>query len=113
MRLLSRMFHIIIAAQVHVDPPPIPPIKSKINEKPNRDFGKIELRRDSMSENLDLYELKMALYDNGKPEEFLLFIHKFNYQGVRNVEDNWKRFNAFVRWYVEKRCVRLTCCLPR
>ena len=34
--------------------------------------------RDPRSENLDLYEFKMALFDNGKPEEFLLFIRNFN-----------------------------------
>ena len=36
------------------------------------------LRRDPKSENLCLYELKMTLFDNGKPEEFLLFFRDFN-----------------------------------
>ena len=31
-----------------------------------------------MSENSDLYELKMALFDICKPDEFLLFIRNFN-----------------------------------
>ena len=30
-----------------------------------------------MSEESDLYEFKMALFDNGDPEEFLLFVRKF------------------------------------
>ena len=39
---------------------------------------KIKLRRDPKSENSDLYKLKMALFDNGDSEEFLLFIRDFN-----------------------------------
>ena len=30
-----------------------------------------------MSEKLDVYEFKMALFDNGNPEEFFLFIRNF------------------------------------
>ena len=30
-----------------------------------------------MAKKLDLYEFKMALFDNGNPEEFLLFIGNF------------------------------------
>ena len=39
---------------------------------------KIKLRRDPTSQKLDPHELKTALFDNGKPEEFLLFIMNFN-----------------------------------
>ena len=39
---------------------------------------KIKLRRDPKSENLGLYELKMALFNIGNPEEFLLLVHNFN-----------------------------------
>ena len=46
--------------QVHMDPPPIPLIKSNNDDKSDKDSIKIKLRRDPMSENLDLYELKMA-----------------------------------------------------
>ena len=31
-----------------------------------------------ISENSDLYEFRMALFDNGDPDEFLLFIRNFN-----------------------------------
>ena len=65
-------------AQVHVDPPPTTLIKSKNDNKSYKDFVKIKLRRDPTSENLDLYQLKMALFANGDPEEFLLFIRNFN-----------------------------------
>ena len=35
---------------------------------------KIKLRIDSTSENSDFYRLKMDLFDNSDPEEFLLFV---------------------------------------
>ena len=33
---------------------------------------------DTMLENSDLYDFKMALFDNDKPKEFLLLIWNFN-----------------------------------
>ena len=51
---------------MHVEPPPIPIIKSKNGDKLDKYFVKIKLRRDTMSENLYLYEFKMALFDNGE-----------------------------------------------
>ena len=62
---------------MHVDPPPIKLIKSKNDTILDKYGVKIKLRRDPMTEKLDLYELKMALFDNGNPEEFLLFIGNF------------------------------------
>ena len=38
---------------------------------------KIKLRRNPTSEKSDLYEFKMALFDNDEPEEFLLFVQNF------------------------------------
>ena len=64
--------------QVHENPPLIPLIKIKIDDKSDTYFVKIKLRRDPTSEKLDLYEFKMDLFDNGKMEEFLLFIRNFN-----------------------------------
>ena len=45
--------------------------------KAERDCVKIKLRRDPTSEKSDLYEFKMALFDNGETEEFLLFLQNF------------------------------------
>ena len=64
--------------QVHLEPPPTPLIKSKHNDKSDKDFVKLKLRRDTTSENLDLHEFKTALSENGNPEELLLFICNFN-----------------------------------
>ena len=72
--------------QVHVDTSPTLLIKSKNNEKLDKDCVKIKLCRYPTSAKSDLYELKMALFDNGEPEELLLFIKKLSndYRGVRN-----------------------------
>ena len=64
--------------QVHVEPPLIPLIKGKNNEKLDKYFIKITLCGGSTYKSLDLYEFKMALFDNRDPEEFLLFIRNFN-----------------------------------
>ena len=60
-----------------MDPPLIPPIKSKNNEIKEKCCVRLKLLRDPTSQKLDLYEFIMALFDNGKPEELLLFIHNF------------------------------------
>ena len=62
---------------MHVDPPLITPIKSKNITKLDKYSVKIKLRRDPMTEKLDLYEFKMALFDNGDPEELFLFVRNF------------------------------------
>ena len=64
--------------QVHMEPPLTPPDKSKHGDRLDRNFVNIKLRRDPMSENSDLYEFKMALFDNGDPGQFLLFVRNFN-----------------------------------
>ena len=51
--------------KVHVNPPQFPLIKSKKDDKLDKYFIRIKLRRDPTSEKLDLYEFKMTLFDNG------------------------------------------------
>ena len=63
---------------MQVEPPLISLIKINNDEKLDKYFVQIKLRRDPTSENLDLYELKMALFDNGDHEELFLFIRNFN-----------------------------------
>ena len=65
------------AVQIHVYPPPIPLIKSKFDLKTEIDYVKIKLRRNPRSEKLEMYELKMPLFDNGDLEELLLFVINF------------------------------------
>ena len=49
-------------------------IESKNNTKSDKYCVKIKLCRDSTSEKSDLYEFKMALFENGETEEFLFFV---------------------------------------
>ena len=49
-------------------------IKSNHNDKSEKDFVKLKLHRDLISEKLDLYELKIALFDNDNLEYVLLYV---------------------------------------
>ena len=64
--------------QPHVEPLPIPLIKENHDGKPDNFFVKLKLHRYPASSMSDLYEFKMSLCDNGKLEEFLLFVWNFN-----------------------------------
>ena len=64
--------------QVHLEPPPTPLIKNKHEDKSDKDFVKLKLRRDLTSDKSDLYEFKIALFDNGNPEKLLLFVRNLN-----------------------------------
>ena len=55
------------AVQIHVETPPITLIKIKNDTKAKKDYVKIQLRRDPMSEKSDLYEFKITLFYNGDP----------------------------------------------
>ena len=65
------------AVQIHVDPPLISLIKSKLDLKTKRDDVNIKLRRNPTPEKMDIYELKMDLFDNSDPYKLLLFIQNF------------------------------------
>ena len=62
----------------HVEPPSIPLIKGAYDGKSEKDLLKLKLRRRPTSSMSDLYGFRMSLFDNGEPEEFLLFICNFN-----------------------------------
>ena len=62
------------AAQVHVKPPSTHLIKSKHSDNLDNDFVRIKLRGDTIPEK----SFNMDLFENDKPEEFLLFVHNFN-----------------------------------
>ena len=67
-----------VTVTVHEEPSPITLIKSQNNDKLDKYFVKIKLRRDPTSDKSDHYEFKMALFDNGESEDFLLFVKNFN-----------------------------------
>ena len=62
----------------HVDPLPILLVEETHDGKSDIDIVKLNLCKDPISPTLELYELKISLFDNGDPEEFLLFVRNFN-----------------------------------
>ena len=60
-----------------MDSLPIPLIKIENDTKLEKGCVKNKFKRDPTSENSDKYEFKMALFDNRKPEIFLLFVRNF------------------------------------
>ena len=64
--------------QPRLKSPPIPLIKNNHNHKSDKDLVKIKLCRYPTSSSSDLYKFKMDMFDNGEPEEFLLFLQNFN-----------------------------------
>ena len=64
--------------QLHVYPPPTPLIKRNDGDNPEKYFVNIKLCRDPTSGKLDLYELKISIFDDGKMDEFLLLVRNFN-----------------------------------
>ena len=61
---------------MHMDPPQILLIKVRMIQNWIKMMYK-KMLRDPTPEKLDLYEIKMPLFDNGKTKEFLLFVRKF------------------------------------
>ena len=64
--------------QIHVEPPPTPLIKIKYDDKLEKIFVKLKMRRGPMPSLSGLYGFKMTLFDNGDPEELFLFVQNFN-----------------------------------
>ena len=64
--------------QVHVGHMPIPLIKGKYDGKSDKSFVKMKFCRYPTSSVSDLCEFKMPFFDNGEPEEVLLFVRNFN-----------------------------------
>ena len=63
---------------MNVETPLLPLIIINKKEKLEKYCVKIKFLGDLTSQKPDVYELKMALFDNGNMEEFLLFVSNFN-----------------------------------
>ena len=61
------------AVRIHADSPPTPLIKIEIGKNSEKYYIKIKLCRNPMLEACNMYELKMALFENEEPKYFLLF----------------------------------------
>ena len=64
--------------QAHLEPLPIPLMKGTYVGNPDKYFVNLKLCRDPTYNTSNLYEFRMSLFDNGHPEEFLLFVRNFN-----------------------------------
>ena len=63
---------------MHVEPPPFPFIKTEqVGVKKEMDCIEINFFRNHASETSKTYEVKLAFFENSKPEEFLIFIPDF------------------------------------
>ena len=60
--------------KTNFDPYTTPLIKIKLDLKTERDYVKIKLHRNHMSEKSYMHEFKMALFEKGNPEELILFV---------------------------------------
>ena len=66
-----------VVMQPNVEPPPTPIIKRKHDDKSDKYFVELNYCRDPTSSSSDLYKFNMALFENGNPEELLLFVRNF------------------------------------
>ena len=77
-------------------------IKETRNGKSDENFVKLKLCRDPRSIMLDLYEFKMYLFENGNPEQFMLFVCNFNttlaVTGILGTDANIQYLCTIVRW---------------
>ena len=100
------------AVQVQVDPPPMLLIRSKNNEKSDKDCVKIKLHWYPMSKTFYLYEFKCTCLttDIRMSSWFSSVVFKWlsRRQEPLLLE---RRSSIFVCWYVMKHYLRLTCCL--
>ena len=64
--------------QAHFNPPNILLLKEFYNVKSEKYLVKLKLHRYLTLSTSNFYEFKMYLFENGEPEEFLLFVCNFN-----------------------------------
>ena len=74
---------------------------------------KIKLCGDPTLENQDIFEFRISLFDNGKLEEFLLFVHnlKMTIDAPGTLTDNLKLWYIYVLYYLEEHYLRLILCV--
>ena len=61
-----------------------------------------------------MYELKIALFKNGDPEELFIFQQKFQmtFEAPGNIAAG-KKIIIYIRYYMGKRCVILKHCVQK
>ena len=90
------------AVQIYVDSPLTPWIKSKIDLM-IEDYAKIKLCRNPTSEKLDIYEFKLALFDNDDPKWLLFCVWgiKKMLEAPGMLAANVKLQYLYTQWYIK------------
>ena len=66
-----------VGVQARINPPPIPLKRAAPETVKECDIIKINIWWDPASATSETYEMKLAVLENGKPEEFLKIMDKF------------------------------------
>ena len=101
-----------VLVQNHVDPPPIPLIKSNVDTKLKKYYVKTKLCRNSMPNTYGMYELKVSKYDNGETKGFF----QINYQMTLELSgsiNSSEKYTIYVLSYVWKLYVNSKLYLDR
>ena len=107
-KYFHKKFWLSGVVQINVNSPNTPLIKSNTDTKLEKDNVKIKLHRNTISKASDMYELKMAPFDNDDMKGFLLFNiiikrclkHKEILRKIR-------KSSIYVCWYMDKHDVNL------
>ena len=63
--------------QARIETPLIPLIKAELEEEKSSNITKVNMRRNPVSAASETYDLNMATFENGQPEEFLALLKNF------------------------------------
>ena len=77
MKLVSNSNCLSANVQEFIDTSPIPMIKAEDEEEKSSNIIKIKMRRNPASDVSETYELKIAMFNNDQPEEFLGLMKNF------------------------------------
>ena len=88
--------------QRNIGPPLIPLNKEKHDGKSDKDSVKLELHINSTPSTSDLYEFKISLFDNGKPEDFCCLFVTSTWPSRRQGIWRWTRsISTFVLYQIK------------
>ena len=63
--------------QAYIEPPPIPLIKKETDDASKCDIIKIKMLWNPSDVDSEMYELNIATFEHGQPEEFLALMKNF------------------------------------
>ena len=86
--------------QACTEPPPIPLIKATNGKTEETDIIRIKICRGPASATFNTYKLKVQMFENGKPEEFLQMMKDFK-TGIDRTATTYAtvKFNFYAKLY--------------